>query len=100
MARTRHLPLYAAIYAFCRETYRLKVKLPKTLKHDLGQEAFGSSIKMLMQNFTMGSHLISRTRSQSVSRRRSHFGAQRRGFSFLTPSRPPIFGFSAGNLGL
>lgn len=47
MARTRHLPLYAAIYAFSRETYRLKIKLPKSLKHDLGQETFSSAIKML-----------------------------------------------------
>ncbi len=47
MARTRHLPLYVAIYAFCRETYRLKVKLPKALKYDLGQETFQSAIKML-----------------------------------------------------
>ncbi len=47
MARTRHLPLYAAIYGFSKETYRLKVKLPKALKHDLGQETFASAIKML-----------------------------------------------------
>jgi hypothetical protein len=47
MARTRHLPLYAAIYGFSKETYRLKVKLPKVLKYELGQETFSSAIKML-----------------------------------------------------
>ena len=47
MARTRHLPLYAAIYGFSKETYRLKVKLPKALKYDLGQDVFQSAVKML-----------------------------------------------------
>jgi hypothetical protein len=47
MARTRHLPLYAATYGFAKETYRIKIKLPKLLKYDLGQEAFTSAIKML-----------------------------------------------------
>ncbi len=47
MARTRHLPLYAATYGFAKETFRIKVKLPKLLKYDLGQEAFTSAIKML-----------------------------------------------------
>lgn len=47
MARTRHLPLYSATYNFTKEIYRIKIKLPKALKYDLGQEAFTSSIKML-----------------------------------------------------
>ena len=47
MSRTRHLPLYTASYVFVRETYRIKIKLPKILKYDLGQEAFASSIKIL-----------------------------------------------------
>ena len=47
MAQSRHLPLYAAAYAFTKEIYRLKTKLPKALKHELGQEAFHSAIKTL-----------------------------------------------------
>jgi hypothetical protein len=47
MARARHLPLYAATYAFAKDVYRIKIKLPKALKFDLGQETFSSAIKML-----------------------------------------------------
>lgn len=47
MARTQHLPLYSATFVFVREVYKIRVKLPKTLKHDLGQEAFGSAFKIL-----------------------------------------------------
>jgi hypothetical protein len=47
MARTRHLPLYGASYSFTKDIYRLKLKLSKTLRHDLGQEACLTSIKIL-----------------------------------------------------
>ncbi len=47
MSRTQHLPLYSSIYVFVREIYRIKLKLPKVLKHDLGKEVFGSAIKLL-----------------------------------------------------
>jgi hypothetical protein len=47
MSRTQHLPLYSAAYIFTREIYRARIKLPKTLKFDLGQEAFQSAIKIL-----------------------------------------------------
>jgi len=47
MSRTQHLPLYSSIYVFTREIYRVKLKLPKVLKHDLGQEVFRSAIKLL-----------------------------------------------------
>jgi hypothetical protein len=47
MARVQHLPLYLSSYQFSKEIYRLKLKLPKTLKHDLGQEAFSSVLKIL-----------------------------------------------------
>ncbi len=43
----RHLPLYAAAFAFSKEIYRLKTKLPKAMKYELGQEAFHSAIKTL-----------------------------------------------------
>ena len=47
MARVQHLPLYSLAYAYVREVYRVKVKLPKLLRYDLGQEAFESSFKIL-----------------------------------------------------
>jgi len=47
VTRTRHLPLYSTIFSFAKDVYRLKMKLPKSLKHDLGQDVFSSSIKML-----------------------------------------------------
>ena len=39
--------MYQACYQFAKEIYRLKVKLPKTLKNDLGQEAFATSLKVV-----------------------------------------------------
>jgi hypothetical protein len=47
MSRTQSLPLYSSAYLFTREIYRIRTKLPKSLKFDLGQEAFHSSIKIL-----------------------------------------------------
>ena len=47
MSRTQSLPLYSSAYIFTREIYRIRVKLPKTLKFDLGQEVFQSSIKII-----------------------------------------------------
>ena len=47
MARAQHLPLYSLAYTFTREIYRIKLKLPNTMKHDLGQQMFESTIKIL-----------------------------------------------------
>ena len=47
MARYQHLPIYKSCYVFSRECYRLKLKLPKMLKHDLGSEVFRSSLRCL-----------------------------------------------------
>ncbi|MBF0367625.1 MAG: four helix bundle protein [Oligoflexia bacterium] len=47
MTRTHHLPIYASTYVFIREICRIKIKLPKNLKHDLGQESFASALKIL-----------------------------------------------------
>jgi len=47
VARTQHLPLYSAAFVFVREIYKIRVKLPRLLKHDLGQEVFQSAIKIL-----------------------------------------------------
>ncbi|USN48719.1 MAG: four helix bundle protein [Pseudobdellovibrionaceae bacterium] len=38
MARYQHLPVYQLSYSFVRESYRLKAKLPKLLKYDLGSD--------------------------------------------------------------
>ncbi len=42
MARFQHLPLYKATYSLCLNAHRLKLKMPKRLKHDAG-EAFVSN---------------------------------------------------------
>ena len=47
MARTQHLPIYQSVFIYTREVYRLRVGLPKSIKHDLGQEVCESSIKLL-----------------------------------------------------
>ena len=47
MARYQHLPVYQALYTISLQTYRLKLKLPKSLKHDLGQIFFESSVRCL-----------------------------------------------------
>jgi hypothetical protein len=47
VARTQHLPLDSATFVFVRDVYKIRIKLPKLLKHDLGQETFESAIKIL-----------------------------------------------------
>ena len=47
MARYQHLPLYQATYALTRESYRLRIKFPKTLKYDLGTSFCSSSLRCL-----------------------------------------------------
>jgi len=47
MARTRHIPIYQAVFTYTRELYRLRSGFPKSVKHDLGQEICESSIKLL-----------------------------------------------------
>jgi len=47
MARYQHLPLYQETYAFLREIYRMKQKLPKDLKHDLGSTTFQAVVRCI-----------------------------------------------------
>ena len=47
MARYQHLPLYQEAYGFSREIYRLKLKLPKDLKHDLGSLTFQATLRCI-----------------------------------------------------
>jgi len=47
MAKTRELPIYQGAYVYAREAYRVKVKLPKAMKYELGQETFAGAIQLL-----------------------------------------------------
>jgi len=47
MSRIHHLPLYTSAYSLVREIYRIKFKLPKCLKHDLGQSASETALGIL-----------------------------------------------------
>lgn len=47
MARFKHLEIYQSAYKFTREVYRIKLKLPKTLKFDLGERTLNSCIKIV-----------------------------------------------------
>ena len=47
MIRTQQLPLYTQTYSFVREMYRIKIKLPKFLKHDLGQMSVEAALGIL-----------------------------------------------------
>ena len=47
MARFKHLEIYQAAYKLNHEIYRTKLKLPKTLKYDLGEVTFKSSLKII-----------------------------------------------------
>jgi hypothetical protein len=60
-AHGRNLPRYVAAYAFSKEIYRLKDKLPKVMKHDLGQEAFHSTLQARPQNAVFCSFIANLT---------------------------------------
>ena len=47
MAKTREIPIYSLAYGYTKEIYKIKMKLPKSMKHDLGQELSLSAIKIL-----------------------------------------------------
>ena len=47
MEKIQHLPIYATAYVFVREIYRIKLKLPRALKYDLGKVEFESALKIL-----------------------------------------------------
>lgn len=47
MARYDHLHVYHDMYRFIREFYRIKIKLPKFVKHDIGQMASLSSLRCI-----------------------------------------------------
>jgi hypothetical protein len=47
MSRYEHLGIYQACYTSIREIYRIKLKLPASLKHDLGAQTFASSLRCL-----------------------------------------------------
>jgi len=45
--KTREIPIYSVAYGFTRDIYRLKMSLPKTVRHDLGQELALSAIEIM-----------------------------------------------------
>jgi len=45
LSRFQHLPLFQKCYNFSKEVYRLKLQLPKNLKHDLGSDLFKSALR-------------------------------------------------------
>ena len=47
MSRYEHLSIYQACYTLIREMYRIKIKLPASLKHDLGMQACAGSLRCL-----------------------------------------------------
>lgn len=47
MARFQHLPLYQSVYGLCLNAYRLKLKMPKRLKHDAGEAFVNNCLKCL-----------------------------------------------------
>jgi hypothetical protein len=44
MSRFQHLPLFQKCYGFVKEVYKLKLLLPKNLKHELGSDLLKSSL--------------------------------------------------------
>lgn len=47
MARFQHLPLYQSVYGLCLNAYRLKLKMPKSLKHDTGKVFVNNCLECL-----------------------------------------------------
>jgi hypothetical protein len=46
MARFKHLEVYQLSYRFTKMVYQTKLKVPKTLKNDLGQMIFESALRV------------------------------------------------------
>jgi hypothetical protein len=46
MAQFHHLEVYQQSFRFSKMVYQTKLKLPKTLKNDLGQMTFESALKL------------------------------------------------------
>ena len=47
MARYQHLPLYQEVYSLLREIHKIRVKLPKDLKHELGVLIFQAALRCI-----------------------------------------------------
>jgi hypothetical protein len=47
VTRYQHLSVYQALYSLSLQVYRLKLKLPKSVKHDLGQIFFESTVRCI-----------------------------------------------------
>lgn len=47
MARFKHLEIYQSSYKLNSEIFRIKQKLPKTLRYNLGEMTFKSSLRLM-----------------------------------------------------
>lgn len=47
MSRSKHLQIYQDAYHFTREVFRIKFKLPKLIKYDLGEQVGNSALRIL-----------------------------------------------------
>lgn len=47
IARNNHLEIYQEAYRFCREAFKLKQKMPKLLKYDLGEKIGTSALTVI-----------------------------------------------------
>lgn len=62
MARFQHLEVYHDMYRFVRELYKIKLKLPQALKHDLGQSACTSALRIL-KGITVANGSVNKSRT-------------------------------------
>ncbi len=62
MARFQHLEVYHDMYRFVRELYKLKMKLPQALRHDLGQAACLSALRVL-KGITVANGSVNKSRT-------------------------------------
>ncbi len=62
MARTKHLQVYQSAYAFSLEMYKLKLRMPVSLKHDLGSMIFSTSLEII-QEITIANSSVEKVKS-------------------------------------
>lgn len=62
MARNNHLEIYQEAYRLCRELFRLKQKLPKLLKYDLG-EKIGASVLTVLRTIVVANGSKDKTKA-------------------------------------
>ncbi len=61
MSRTKHLQVYQSAYAFSLEMYKLKLRMPVSLKHDLGAMIFSTSL-VIVQEITIANSSVEKVK--------------------------------------